>query len=418
MMRTEAPVLAPSDATQLTGLHDLAVEVRVRLGAGLSTAPAMLKALAFDPSVTVRAAVAMNPATPAHAHRLLASDNDERVRTLLARKLAALIPNLPVRERSAMEEHTVVTLTQLVEDEAVRVRAVIADVVKDMPEAPRELILRLARDSALSVSEPVIRLSPLLTPEDLLALLAEMPFPSVATVVARRPGLPPSVSDVLAASADGEAIGALLDNGSAAIREATLDALIARAAVQREWQDKLVRRPTLSPHATRALSEIVTTQLLAVLASRGDLDPEVTRELRRRLAERLAPASVPGVTYQGPKPEKALALAQELVAEQRLDEAGVLAAAQRGEARVCTAMLAVAADVTVAVVERAITLRSAKALVSLVWKAGFSMRVAGPLQVLLCCIGPDAVLRGKAGNFPLATDEMRWQLEFLARIGQ
>ena len=66
-------------------------------------------------------------------------------------------------------------LAELVEDEAVRVRAAIADVVKDMPQAPRELILRLAHDSAVPVSEPVIRLSPLLTTEDLLALLARRP---------------------------------------------------------------------------------------------------------------------------------------------------------------------------------------------------------------------------------------------------
>ena len=82
-------------------------------------------------------------------------------------------------------------------------------------------------------------------------------------------------------------------------------------------------------------------------------------------------------------------------------------------------MLAVATEMPLSVVERAVTLRSAKALVSLVWKAGYSMKVAGPLQVLLCRIGPDAVLRGmERGRFPLAVDEMRWQLEFLERVGR
>jgi hypothetical protein len=109
-------------------------------------------------------------------------------------------------------------------------------------------------------------------------------------------------------------------------------------------------------------------------------------------------------------------MARAMAAEDRLDEAAVLAAAQRGEARLCTAMLALAAEVAPTVVDRAATLRSAKGIVSLIWKAGFSMRLAGPLQVLLCRVSPGAVLRGgEGGNFPLTNEEMRWQLEFLQR---
>ncbi len=68
-------------------------------------------------------------------------------------------------------------------------------------------------------------------------------------------------------------------------------------------------------------------------------------------------------------------------------------------------------------VERAVTLRSAKGLVSLVWKAGFSMRVAVMLQVLLCRFDTGAILRGPVGgSFPLAIEEMRWQLQFLQRL--
>ena len=68
--------------------------------------------------------------------------------------------------------------------------------------------------------------------------------------------------------------------------------------------------------------------------------------------------------------------------------------------------------------DRAASLRSAKGLISLVWKAGFTMRVAVALQTLLARLAPDAVLMaGPGGGFPLAVEEMRWQLEFLARMG-
>ena len=81
-------------------------------------------------------------------------------------------------------------------------------------------------------------------------------------------------------------------------------------------------------------------------------------------------------------------------------------------------MLAVAAQVPLAEVDRAATLRSPKALVSLVWKAGFSMRVAGPVQSLLGRLGPAGILTETAGGFPLGIEEMSWQLELLSRNGR
>jgi len=92
---------------------------------------------------------------------------------------------------------------------------------------------------------------------------------------------------------------------------------------------------------------------------------------------------------------------------------------QRGELRLAAALLAVAAGLPVSVVDRASTLRSAKGMVSLVWKAGFTMRAAVPVQTLLARLAPNDVLRpGPAESFPLAIEEMRWQLDFLARMGR
>ena len=78
-----------------------------------------------------------------------------------------------------------------------------------------------------------------------------------------------------------------------------------------------------------------------------------------------------------------------------------------------------AAELPAAVVDRATTLRSAKGLVALVWRAGFSMRVAGPLQSLLARLSPENVLRpSSSGGYPMAVEEMRWQIDFLSRMAQ
>ncbi len=389
---------------------------RVRIGAAAETAPEILLALAGDADVTVRAAVAMNAAAPAQVDSLLAQDHDERVRTILAHKLATLVPGLRHAESDRLGDTAFSTLATLVEDEAERVRTAIADVLKDMPEAPRSLILRLARDSSVAVFDPVIRLSPLLSEEDLLALTRQPPSSATATAVARRANISESVCDAIAITADTAAITALLENQSAAIREATLDSLISRAAAYEPWHGPLVRRPRLSPRATRALSEIVATQLLDELISRADLAPALSAELKQRLAVRLQPD--PGSPRAEPLLADAMSEARALAHDGQLTEAVIITAVQRAEARRATALLAVAAEVPVSVVERAATLRSAKGLVSLVWKAGMTMRLATPLQTLLARIAPNVVLRASAnGQFPLALEEMRWQIEFLSRMG-
>lgn len=392
---------------------------RVRLGASPNTAAHVLEHLAADSSATVRAALAMNPAAPPQANHMLAQDADVRVRVLLARKLAGLIPSLPGEDQATLQVQAFATLTALVEDEALRVRAAVADAVKDMPAAPRALVLRLAQDQAVMVSEPVIRLSPLLTTSDLLGLLAGSPPPATVLAVSRRQQVEEAVSDAVAATANALAIRAMLANPSAQIREATLDAIVARAVEHVEWHEPLVRRPTLSANAARALSEIVATHLLEVLAQRQDLEPAVSGEVRKRLEARLSePAAAPRGQEDGTT-DVALTRARALAAEGELTEVSLLDAAHAGETRLVSALLAVAAGLPISVVDRAATLRSAKGLVSLAWKAGFTMRVGVAVQAVLARLGPGTVLvPGPGGSFPLAVEEMRWQLEFLGRMGR
>lgn len=399
-------------------IDDRGEAARVRLGAGAETSQDVLCELASDSSITVRAALALNETAPAQVNQLLAKDRDQRVRILLARKLAALVPGLSPVQQARLHQETWDALNALVADEASRVRVIIADAVKELPDAPRELIRRLAQDPDLSVYEPVIRLSPLLTTEDLVALVTKPPAAGTVLAVARRPRLESAVSDAIASTADSEAIRALLDNPMAQIREATLDALVARSVDHTDWHAPLVRRPSLPPRATRMLSEIVAGHLLSELARRADLAPSVAEKVRQRITAQLA------VSDQAPAPrdmsaDHAFAVAHKLASRGELDEAALLEAARQGEARYAAALLAVAAGLPVSVVDRASSLRSAKGMLSLVWKAGFTMRVAVPLQTLLARLAPDDVLQpGPAGDFPLATEEMRWQLEFLARMGR
>ncbi|HJS83942.1 MAG TPA: DUF2336 domain-containing protein [Acetobacteraceae bacterium] len=378
------------------------------------TGPTLL-APADSGSAVVRAALALNPTAPERMMEQRARNTDERVRAVLARRLATLAPGLSELEQLRLQGRVLDVLARLVANEAEWVRTAIADAIKDMPDAPRELVLRLAHDSAISVSEPIIRFSPVLTEGDLLALLAAPPSALTARTVARRPELGETLADAIAFGEDAEAIRALLENPSAQIREATLDALIARAADHADWHAPLIHRPLLSPRSARALAEIVAAHMLETLAARGDLDAETRAVLRTRLQARLEDQASDDVGEELTT-EEALRAARLLADQSRLDEAALIGALRAGRPRLATAMLAVAAVVPISVVQRAAALRSAKGLVSLLWSAGFTMRCAGALQAAIGHLSPAAMLSpvGDAG-FPLSVEEMRWQLDFLRR---
>ncbi len=237
--------------------------------------------------------------------------------------------------------------------------------------------------------------------------------------MARRPDLTEPLSAAIAAGEDTAAIRELLANDSAQIRESTLDALIARAADNVEWHEPLVRRPVLPPRSARTLAEVVTTHLLECMVSRADLDPETVGALRDRLAARLSAGSARATISDDLSTTEALREADRRARESRLDEPALLDALRAGRPRLATAMLAVAAVVPISVVDRSASLRSAKALVSLVWSAGFSMTAAVALQAALGSLPPSATLAaGPDGGYPLTIEEMRWQLDFLRRIGR
>lgn len=392
-------------------------EHKVRLGANTATPPDILVKLASDKSMMVRAAVAINQAAPAEAHDLLANDMEERVRILLARKLAALAPSLSDNDQDQLHRRTFATLAQLVEDEAVRVRTAIADVMADMPHAPRALILRLAHDTAIPVSEPVIRLSPLLEPNDLIALLAAPPNANTATAVARRPSLTAAVSDAVAATADSAAIRELLANPTAAIQEATLDALVSQAVEHTDWHEPLVRRPILPAPAACALSEIVATHLLRTLADRLDFPPDTAEDLRRRLMSRLEQDGSSDRRRATATDTDFATQAKSLIVTDQPSEQKLAQAIREGKNQLAATILAGAAGVPQTAVDRAVSLRSSKALISLVWKAGYSTAIAESVQSALAGLAPASVLRPTpSGLFPLSAEEMRWQIDFLLQF--
>ncbi len=376
--------------TTTTRMREASIAERTAIAADGATPPELLTWLAGDGAPAVRAAVAANRATPPQAGLLLAEDPDTAVREALARRIGRLAPAAQPESPDRLARMTDAILARLVEDAAVAVRAALADAVAGLPDAPRALILKLAADHALDVAGPVLRLSPLLTESDLLALVAEPPAPITRRCIAGRPALQESVAEAVADSADSPAIAALLGNASAAIREATLDRLIEGAAEQPAWQAALLRRPRLPAHAARTLGTVVAAHLLEVLAARADLPEGLADTLRTRIEARLADAAP--------------------------SEAAAREAAQSGDRAALVGLLAAGTGLGETRLEAALALRSPRVVAALCWRAGWSAELGEEVQLALGVARARLVRANVEGSWTLSIAEMQWQIELLEEL--
>ena len=388
---------------------------RVRQAANPATAGAVLATLASDPAVTVRAAVAMNRASPHAADVILSRDQDERVRIFVAERLARLLPGLSSAGQQDLHDHVMAVLATLVQDAATRVRAAIAEAAKSVADAPRDLVLRLAHDLAVLVSDPIIRLSPVLTDADLLALLATPPNPATPASIANRPGLSATLADAVLACADTRAIRALLANGSATLRDATLDAIVDHAGNRH-----ITARPNavfnLSPATAAALDVIVCSGFLHDLLHRAALAPAVAAALQNQVEALTAPQYRQAASRSPTSDLELVRTTRQLHTAGALTETAVTEAARRGDFRRVAVQLAVASGLPIAAVDRAAALHNKKALVSIVWLAHMPMRLAGLVQIVLGQCSPAQVMAPDAqGGFPMTEEEMRWHLDVLRR---
>jgi uncharacterized protein (DUF2336 family) len=404
------------EARELAAHEDVAV--RRTLAHRTDLAPEVLYYLAGDDDAEVRRAIAGNVATPARAYLRLTDDGNEDVRLALVRRITALAPELSDNERDRAGEKVHEALTRLAQDAIPKVRALLAEALKDVAKAPPTVINRLARDAEIAVAAPVLTFSPVLTDADLLSIIENRPASDHLSAIARRPGgLTERVTEAIVGTDDTAAIADMLANHGAQIREATLDALIDRASAVPCWHGPLVRRPSLPDDAARRLAVFVSDTLVQALMLREDLTPEDAMAVSREMHRRLEPSVDDGdlIDY-GPDWRAVLlevhaGILKELKAGS-VRESDIRAAMNTNDRTRAIALLAALAEVSPMAVVAAVRASSPKGIVSMAWKAGLSADVLADLQRWLAAIPPQEILIADpdTGRFPLEESEMDWQI--------
>jgi uncharacterized protein (DUF2336 family) len=410
-----------------TKLHDLDYDaaktlaadpderVRAQVAARSDVQPEILFFLANDGSSEVRREIAANAATPAQADALLSRDGDPKVRASLAAKIARVLPDHSPEHQLRAGKLIAKTLATLARDEIANVRAVLADALKHVANAPPDIVKMLARDPELTVCEPVLRFSPLLGDAELIELVQHHRGSLAVTAIARRDGLGAGVSDAIVAIEDEAAVAALLANQSAQIREETLDRIVDAAPRRISWHAPLVDRPSLPPHIVQRMTGFVAESLLERLEARSYLDPQtrktVATAVRQRLALKVEPEPQAELSTRRTQ-DQAMRDARALHSGGALNEASVQQAVLDRDRPFVRASLVVLSGLSEEVVDRIVTSRSARGLVGLCWKAGLTPRLALQIQLHVGAITPQHALAPRDGDWPMTSDEMEWHIAF------
>ena len=360
--------------------------------------PEILFYLADDADSGVRRAVAEHRATPRQADLILTRDDDESVRERLAAKIVALVPEFSNEERQKIRALSDKVLDTLARDQAVKVRQIVAEALKDSVHAPLAVIQKLARDMEIQVAGPILEHSPLLTDEDLLEIIAAGPIRGALNAIAKRRQLSDTLSDGVAVAAlanpgaESNSVRRLLQNQSAQIREDTLDRILDQASRVPAWHEPLVQRPTLPMKAIKRLAAFVGRSLLEALQQRPDLDAATAKDVAKAVQRRL---EAEGAGTEAPP----------------VGEEAIAAAIGAGKRDAVAAALARDAKLPAGVVSAILASKSAKAVTALAWRAKLPMRQALQLQLRVAHIPPTAALNPRGGtDYPLTPAEMEWQL--------
>jgi uncharacterized protein (DUF2336 family) len=398
------------------------VEERMDLASNSHTPPEFLYYLSEDPDVGVRRAVGENSSTPSKADANLSKDDDVSVRCAVARKIVG--EGLDPESRRDMWRMGFTILETLMQDSVVKVRRILSKALGSDPDAPREIVLGLAHDKEEEVAAPVLQESPMLTGDDLMAILNGGPPDWAEQSIAVRDNLSPALADFLIRNGHAGAVAKLIANPEASIPEADLEKLVDRSATVKELQPPLVERKDMSGGLLSKLARFVAQPLLKTLCGRKDLDQKSVSAINSAIESRddkpglrAIPKEVEDTATNSPTDEAIPegktpeARARQLFKEGSLTDDVVALALERWENNFVMEALALRAGYPTEKVRRMVRVKTARTMVSLSWKAGFTARFSMELQRHLACILSTKILNARDGvDYALSTADMENQL--------
>ena len=293
-------------------------------------------------------------------------------------KAAAIVAaEFASNELSDKENELVLAIIEMLSDQGeVEVREALAEPLKSCPNLPQNVARRLASDSAESVAVPIIRCSPVLDDEDLIAVVESGPI-AIQLAVAKREEVSPEVADALLATRNEKIIGALLANKGADLPERLLNRVIDEFGSFTSFHPLLVERPFLPLSVVARVQAVVGDEHRERLLDRQELPATLAQQLARVLRG----TSINAQAAKELKAVDVLHLSQWLAAKESLPAVLVLRSLLTGDLAFFEAAFAAKADMTVEPTRSLIYSRSEKGFKGLYARCGLSSELARAFRV-------------------------------------
>lgn len=294
--------------------------------------------------------------------------------------------------------------------------------MKDIANAPPDVIKTLAMDTEIEVSGPVLEFSPTLSDDDLLQIIEHGPAAGGLNAISKRAGVSETFADVIVGTDDVSAISDLLSNDSAQIREATLDDLIDRAPDVELWHAPLVGRPNLPNGAEIRLANFLADNLLEVLQERADLDADTLEAVKAVVHQRIGgegadgTADTDGAGQDFLNMDIPIEMLNRLFQARKLDGKVIAKALNAGDYGFVLASLIVRAGLDEAVVKRMFVEKSARGITAAAWKAKLPAKLAAQIQQRMGRIAPSDVLMADGEEYSMNNDDLQFQIEFFTNL--
>lgn len=183
----------------------------------------------------------------------------------------------------------------MVHDAEVRVREALSANLRANPRLPHDVAVTLARDVE-SVALPILSASEVLTPDDLLQIIASQGSSARLDAIAGRREVDARVSDAIVEAGSETVVAKLVANPGAALAEPTLHKVVDRFGHSEAVQEPLVHRDALPITVAERLVTRVAEHLRTHLLSNHHVSADVALDIVLQTRERATVGLAMGVS--------------------------------------------------------------------------------------------------------------------------
>lgn len=217
----------------------------------------------------------------------LAKENSSSKRRELLREMTDLFFSVHAPQSEPEIQLFDSVLCQLSTEMEVAVRAELGRRFAPEATAPRGLVRKLAGDD-ISVSEPILTTSRVLSEQDLLDVVRTQGQDHLRAV-SRREEVSEAISDVIVERGDDQTLGVLLGNEGAKLSREASETAVTRAQANKDLHEAVINRRDLPPDLLNEMYFVAEARLRQrILEQNAQIDPAVLEQALAKGRTRVA----------------------------------------------------------------------------------------------------------------------------------